>query len=280
MPADGQKVISEKSDDCCLNYRVVDDECDVSVCKSTAPVCEYYEDVQFLPTDDLNCCGTYECACNPMKCSFDDDIKCAPDYIKSPVDKRACCVVSKCVSAYAGGIAGAGGSILAPGLLFSSVSSGNGGKPGVIGLSSQNDAASQAESSSSGLTSAGVTAGDNGDSKSILSFAMGNTAISAGAESKASSGAALASDYGTYASGRHSALAESYAKALASAKSGYMEGSCPGLVDASACGVCSNDQVCDGTSCVYPSDCPCYRDSIRRVVSICTQTTFYYLSVS
>uniref|UniRef100_H2Y887 von Willebrand factor n=1 Tax=Ciona savignyi TaxID=51511 RepID=H2Y887_CIOSA len=58
---------------------------------------------------------------------------------------------------------------------------------------------------------------------------------------------------------------ETYAKALDSVDSGYVEGCCPGLTDASICPTtCPKDKVCDGSSCVYPRDCPCYRNAIRR----------------
>uniref|UniRef100_F6TIX8 CTCK domain-containing protein n=1 Tax=Ciona intestinalis TaxID=7719 RepID=F6TIX8_CIOIN len=58
---------------------------------------------------------------------------------------------------------------------------------------------------------------------------------------------------------------ETYAKALASSETGSIDGCCTGLTDASACpSTCPKDKVCDGTSCVYPRDCPCFRNSVRR----------------
>ena len=133
-------------------------------------------------------------------------------------------------------------------------------------MSSSANADASADASST--SDAYVKSSDgSGSSSTIITKFMGGS-LFGGASSSASAGLGFGSDYGAYASGRYNALAESYAKAMASGGFGTIESCCPGVIDDSACPAsCPSDQVCDGQGCVYPKDCPCIRDTIRRPVS-------------
>lgn len=93
--------------------------------------------------------------------------------------------------------------------------------------------------------------------------------VSTGAYTGMRSGYPYGPGYRQYAAGRYNALAKSYAKAMTSSITSQIDGCCPGLTDSSKCPTaCPEGQVCDGESCVYPKDCPCFSGDLRRTVSV------------
>ncbi|XP_078495661.1 uncharacterized protein LOC445660 [Ciona intestinalis] len=266
----GYKVISEQADDCCYSYRIVNADCDSSTCASSPKTCEFYEDLQFYPTDTDRCCGTYDCACNPMKCPDLGNLKCPFGSTSSVIDTKSCCGVAKCIRSETAVSGSAATSLLFGGGLFSNTMFGgnsdndNGLMVGVGGSSKALGEAGAGSSSNTGLASKQASGGKTSE---LTSFTGGNVALLSDSSALATSLSSLApgSDYNAYAAGRYNALAETYAKALASSETGSIDGCCTGLTDASACpSTCPKDKVCDGTSCVYPRDCPCFRNSVRR----------------
>ena len=258
----GFKVVAEQADDCCYRYRVVEDGCDVTACSVSPPVCEYFEDLQFFATDEKQCCGTYACACNPTKCSASDSF-CPIGTVKTFVNKNACCPVTKCVvdSGLSENVhESAAGMFFGP--TFTSMVMGGHSRNAVptvdLGSSLSSEAVAEAGSSSDTRVKSGVD-----DTYSTATLMMKN--LMGSASSASSAGVALFSDYGSYAAGRYQALSDNYAKALL--RVGVPAGFCSGVSDYSSCpSTCASDQVCDGRSCVYPKDCPCFRNDLRRTV--------------
>ena len=259
---EGFKVVAEKADDCCYSYRIVKEDCDVSACSTSAPICNYYEDLQFFASDENQCCGTYECACNPTKCHTINQ-PCPPGTARAVMDNSVCCSLSKCVADISADAQNEVSAMLL-GAGFSAFVSGGSSANKRLEAYLSGESKTDAEAQSSSTSDVAVKAG-SGSGVSTITTLMGDLL---GGASSSGSGHSLASDYGTYAIGRYNALAESYSKALASASMGTIEGCCPGVVDNSACpSSCPSDQVCDGQQCVYPKDCPCIRNAVRRAVS-------------
>lgn len=264
---DGYKVVSERSDDCCYSYRLVKDDCDVSACSIKPPVCNYFEDLQFYANTDDQCCGTYECACNPNKCLHVQNV-CPVGTSKMISDKIACCPVSKCVfDASASAFAQSDASASLLGNSFMSIFTAEDEDDKRIQLSAVSQVSSNANANAQSASSQDLslqTGSDNSGLSSVTTIVQGSLS----GEAASNSGVSLASSYGLYATGRYNELAKTYAKALASAESGSIEGCCPGVVDGSSCpSTCPSDRVCDGKSCVYPRDCPCFTKSVQKPVS-------------
>ena len=197
-----------------------------------------------------------------MKCDLGGGV-CPVGMSRAVVDKTACCQFSKCV-VNPSAVADSGLSAMLFGSGFSSIVTGD-----VIGK--HTDAHSKSILNSNGNAQSAVsqdvsvqTENKIKDSTSVLTIVGGN--IMGGFSS--SSDNLLASDYGVYATGRYNELAKTYAKALGSVSIGAIEGCCPGVLDGSSCpSSCPIDQVCDGKVCVYPRDCPCFTNNIRKPVS-------------
>jgi len=235
--------------------------------------------MQYIPIDSDGCCGTYECVCNPMKCIETDEPNCGYGYHKEILDKRACCPAWKCVisspslDAYS---ATSSSSLLPADFISSESKSGKDDKS--LGVNSGDSTNAEAASASdTAMGNAALTdQSSSSNGKVLTSYAGGDVSISALSDSSALLDGTRVADYGAYAAGRHSALAENYAKALASSESGYMDGTCPGITDASVCPACTQDKVCDGETCVYPRDCPCVKDSVTRKVRCFLYHCFYF----
>jgi len=205
---------------------------------------------------------------NPTKCHTVEKA-CPAGTIKAVADKSACCPITKCVADYdlsAFAQAQTQAMLLGPSFMSVLSSGGDNDKHLRGHLSSSTNADVNAGAKMSTDASAKSSEGSGSSSTTVTKF-MGGRLVG-GASSTASTGLALASDYGAYASDRYNALAESYANAIASGISGTIEGCCAGVIDDSSCPTsCPSDQVCDGQGCVYPKDCPCIRNSLRRPVS-------------
>ena len=92
---EGHYVVEEKADNCCMTYRIVKDDCDISLCMHKAPKCSFYETLHTYAIDD--CCATYECVCNPASCPDLGDPACPDGSVRVIVDSNQCCKVGKCV---------------------------------------------------------------------------------------------------------------------------------------------------------------------------------------
>ena len=105
----GHYVVEEKTDDCCIVYRIVKDTCDVSTCEFLPPTCDSTEDLAAYPIDD--CCSSYECICNPSRCPDLGDPACPEGSVRVVVEQGQCCQVGKCVRIDATGGAATGASV-------------------------------------------------------------------------------------------------------------------------------------------------------------------------
>ena len=153
VPSNGEKVVEEKSDNCCTSYRVVQENCDVSQCQLEAPRCQACEVLQIYSLD--KCCATYECVCNKNMCAQLNKLPCSKGYERKIIEPEACCPVEKCVST-GNAIANAFGSLDAPEisiLLQGSRDLGSYGGSGLLKnmLASETSAKGTATGSNSGL---------------------------------------------------------------------------------------------------------------------------------
>ena len=183
---DGQFIVEEKVDDCCMSYRIVKDECDVSVCEHKAPKCSFYETLQIYPIDD--CCALYECACDPSSCPDLGDPACPDGCVRVIVDSDQCCKVGKCVDISANAEASANAATVLTAGGISIKSEGLSSKtPSSIKASLETDASADASSNVVGgqQTSVRVNHADDYKKHSESIFSLGQ--FNLGAESQANS---------------------------------------------------------------------------------------------
>lgn len=231
-------MVSEKADDCCYIHRVIKSDCEPEHCQYSAPVCEYFEDLNHVPQD--SCCSTYECSCNPTKCPAFGDAPCPPKSKRMLVDDHSCCPVKKCVRnggalAHANSVTGA--SLLLGDSMFKFE----------FGSGSPSDLDVGVDVKSDQAVSADVGVG---------------TDVSVDVD-VASSNDGPGDSYLSLATGKFMLLASSAAKALATFGT---DGNCPGVLllpDVP----CPEGKYYDGQFCVFAQDCPCIRDGVRRFVS-------------
>jgi len=254
-PPSGHKVVAHQSDDCCMSYTIVSDTCSLDSCSNKPPVCEYYEDLQIIPED--KCCSSFACVCNPHKCiTFDNDFICPSGQTKELVSSVGCCQIPKCTSVT--GLQGTDGKSMATANILQSsailMSFDDANK-----LSKTNDVSYNADTGAHALANS-LTSGDynanglinkfdsSGDKHSITEIVLGGTS-------------ATGQSYASYAKGRHEDLTAGFtSQFIYTGKT-----TCEFVTDSSFCPeTCPENMVCDGKSCVYPKDCPCFSNSIRR----------------
>ena len=189
---EGHYVVEEKADDCCMTYRLVKEDCDLSLCMHKTPKCSFYETLQVYPSDD--CCATYECVCDPTSCPDLGDPACPEGSVRVVVDSNHCCKVGKCVDVNANdeASASAAAQLTAGGI---SITTENYGKkaPNILG-SLQSEAAAGAAAEVSGVQEASVALDKNGKGKSYSQtiFKAGDVTLQTGANANALGG------YGMY----------------------------------------------------------------------------------
>jgi len=91
----GFKIVEDSSDGCCVVYRSVPVDCDVTECPYLAPTCKNFEELISYSIDE--CCFTYECKCNPSFCPTFGDPKCPDGSVRVVLDTDDCCPSGKCV---------------------------------------------------------------------------------------------------------------------------------------------------------------------------------------
>ncbi|XP_077966609.1 von Willebrand factor-like [Styela clava] len=233
----GLKVVAEKSDDCCFSYRIVSSDCNLK-CSFSPPICEFYEDLLTYPID--SCCASYECACNPTKCPLLDVLDCPHGMKKVITDTHSCCPVNKCI-ATSFIVKGSNAHFpLLNDIILSGESTNTFSEDRKFGGISLFEGVKSNEAVIS-----------NGSDKSDHDNTVGDQKVKND----------LPSAYASYAASRYMMLASSSTDGSIGLKS---RANCPGVFEACSV-ICPPEQYCDGNTCVYPQDCPCYRNSLKRV---------------
>jgi len=249
LPPAGHKVHAVKVDDCCYTYSHVPSECNLDTCVNSAPVCQFYEDLQIIPED--KCCSSYSCTCNPVKCSSFNNFVCPEGLVKSTTDQNVCCSIPKCMIPSAEASASSGITALSSPTVFMNMF-GNGDNsyepmPFAPHTMLQDGLKTPLRSE---LPSQQIDLSPSGMSANAVSVHVIPGTKTVGATS-----------YDSYVSDRHSVLLGSYIEGI----SNNSTSTCEFVKDSSACpDSCPVGLVCDGTSCVSPKDCPCYSNFIRR----------------
>ena len=217
---DGQFVVEEKVDECCMSYRLVKDDCDMSLCKHKAPKCSFYQTLHVYPTD--NCCATYECVCDPSLCPDLGNPACPDGSVRVLIDSNQCCKVGKCVDAAVKAQASANaGAQLSTGE-FSFISGTSEKKLSNIAAEVATEAAAGAVASAQGSQGADVSVhtGNKGESYTTAVFSPGLVNLGAGAN--AAAGGQFGMHYG-FPSGMGYLGANAESNAGLSLKNGHFE---------------------------------------------------------